>query len=155
MKRTDHCTLGGSPAITSEWLQGALAPLVQNLREDSAECGEDFLDDKEWRELLKLDLLALLQTEAENATHERERLEVEMLLRSDQLADDHRVTVADHAKWRDDLAAQQAAQRPADEIDDQLEADPMIERIARRRKNSEAARTLAILDSLKEGATEA
>jgi hypothetical protein len=103
MKRTDDCTLGGSPAITSEWLQGALAPLVQNLREDSAECGEDFLDDKEWLGLLKLDLLALLQTEAENATHERERLEVEMLLRPDQLADDHRVTVADHAKWRDEL----------------------------------------------------
>jgi hypothetical protein len=26
-----------------------------------------------------------------------------MLLRSDQLADDRRVTVADHAKWRDEL----------------------------------------------------
>jgi hypothetical protein len=103
MKRPDCCTLGGSPAITSEWLNRALAPIIENLREDSAECGEDFLDDKEWLELLKLDLLALLQTEAENATHERERLEVEMLLRSDQLADDRRVTVADHAKWRDEL----------------------------------------------------
>ena len=148
MKRPDCCTLGGSPAISTEWLNGALAPLVEKLREDSAECGEDFLDDREWRDLLKLDLLALLQTEAENATLERERLEVEMLLRSDQLADDRRVTVADHAKWRDDLAAQQAAQQPADEIDASLEADPMIERIARRRKNSEAARTLAILDEL-------
>ena len=144
MKRPDCCTLGGSPAISSEWLNRALAPLVEKLREDSAECGEDFLDDREWRDLLKLDLLALLQTEAENATHERERLEVEMLLRSDQLADDHRVTVADHAKWRDDLAAQQAAQQSAYEI----EADPIIERIARRRKNSEAARVLAILDEL-------
>ena len=105
MKR-DCCTLYcGSPAITSEWLQGALAPLVQNLREDSAECGEDFLGDKEWRDLLKLDLLALLEAEAKNATHERERLEVELLLRSDQLATDHtrRVTVADHAKWREEL----------------------------------------------------
>jgi hypothetical protein len=72
-----------------------------------------------------------------------EPLEIERLIRPDQ-----RFTVADHAKWRDDLAAQQAAQRPADEIDASLEADPMIERIARRRKNSEAARTLAILDEL-------
>ncbi len=72
-----------------------------------------------------------------------EPLEIERLIRPDQ-----RFTVADHAKWRDDLAAQQAAQQPADEIDASLEADPMIERIARRRKNSEAARTLAILDEL-------
>jgi hypothetical protein len=78
-----------------------------------------------------------------------EPLEIERLIRPDQ-----RFTVADHAKWRDDLAAQQAAQQPADEIDAELEADPMIERIARRRKNSEAARTLAILDEL-ERSTEA
>ena len=153
MKRPDCCTLGGSPAISSEWLNRALAPIIENLREDSAECGEDFLDDKEWRDLLKLDLLDLLQTEAANATRERQRLEVELLLRPDQLADDHRVSIADHERFRRDLAAQQAAQQ-ADEIDDAL-ADPMIERIARRRKNSEAARTLAILDELKEGATEA
>ena len=153
MKRPDCCTLGGSPAISSEWLNRALAPIIENLREDSAECGEDFLDDKEWRDLLKLDLLDLLQTEAANATRERQRLEVELLLRPDQLADDHRVSIADHQRFRRDLAAQQANQQ-ADEIDEIL-ADPMIERVARRRKNSEAARTLAILDELKEGATEA
>jgi hypothetical protein len=61
---------------------------------------------------------------------------------------DQRFTVADHAKWRAELAASLADQQPADEIDASLEADPMIERIARRRKNSEAARTLAILDEL-------
>jgi hypothetical protein len=71
-----------------------------------------------------------------------EPLEIERLIRPDQ-----RFTVADHAKWRDDLAAQQAAQQPADEIDDAL-ADPAVELHARRRKNSEAARTLAILDEL-------
>jgi anti-sigma-K factor RskA len=80
----------------------------------------------------------------------REPLEVERLIRDDQ-----RFTIADHEKGQADLRATQAAQQPADEIDASLEADPMIERIARRRKNSEAARTLAILDSLKEGATEA
>jgi hypothetical protein len=77
-----------------------------------------------------------------------EPLEIERLIRPDQ-----RFTVADHAKWRDDLAAQQAAQQPADEIDDAL-ADPAVELHARRRKNSEAARTLAILDEL-ERSTEA
>jgi hypothetical protein len=67
---------------------------------------------------------------------------------------DQRFTVADHQQWQADLRASQAHPAPADELDDAL-ADPMIERIARRRKNSEAARVLAILDSLKEGATEA
>ena len=65
------------------------------------------------------------------------------------------MNVEDHHKWRQHLAAQQTAQQaPCDELDEML-ADPMIERVARRRKNSEAARTLAILDELKEGATEA
>jgi hypothetical protein len=90
------------------------------------------------------------------STH-RELLPVELLVRDDQRVDDHtrRVTIDDQQNFRHALAASQANQQAADEIDDQLEADPMIERIARRRKNSEAARTLAILDSLKEGATEA
>jgi hypothetical protein len=78
----------------------------------------------------------------------REPLEVEKLIRPDQ-----RFTVADHAKWRDDIAARLTDQQP-DPIDDAL-GDPAVELHARRRKNSEAARTLAILDSLKEGATEA
>ena len=79
----------------------------------------------------------------------REPLEIERLIPADQ-----RFTVADHEKWQADLRASQAHPAPADELDEML-ADPMIERIARRRKNSEAARTLAILDELKEGATEA
>ena len=78
-----------------------------------------------------------------------EPLEVERLIRDDQ-----RFTIADHEKWQADLRSSQARPAPADELDEML-ADPMIERIARRRKNSEAARTLAILDELKEGATEA
>ena len=81
----------------------------------------------------------------------REPLEVERLIRDDQrhtTPERRRVSVAEHERFRADLAAQQAAQQPADEIDASLEADPMIERIARRRKNSEAARTLAILDEL-------
>jgi hypothetical protein len=88
----------------------------------------------------------------------REPLPVEMLIRDDQrhtTPERRRVSVAEHERFRADLAASLAAQQPVDEIDASLEADPMIERIARRRKNSEAARTLAILDELKEGATEA
>jgi hypothetical protein len=83
------------------------------------------------------------------STH-RELLPVERLVRDDQRVDDHtrRVSVAEHEQFQKHLAAQQAAQQPVDEIDASLEADPMIERIARRRKNSEAARTLAILDEL-------
>jgi hypothetical protein len=79
------------------------------------------------------------------------------LIRDDQrhnTPERRRVTVAEHQQFQKHIAAQQAAQQPADEIDASLEADPMIERIARRRKNSEAARTLAILDEL-ERSTEA
>lgn len=75
---------------------------------------------------------------------EPEPLEVERLIRDDQR---HSVSVADHEKWQADLRASQAHPAPADERDDAL-ADPLVERIARRRKNSEAARTLAILDEL-------
>jgi hypothetical protein len=92
------------------------------------------------------------------STH-RELLPVELLVRGDQRVDDHtrRVTIDDQQNFRRALAASQVNRQAdliADEIDDQLEADPMIERIARRRKNSEAARTLAILDEL-ERSTEA
>jgi hypothetical protein len=83
------------------------------------------------------------------STH-RELLPVELLVRDDQRVDDHtrRVSVAEHEQFQKHLAASLADQQPVDEIDASLEADPMIERIARRRKNSEAARTLAILDEL-------
>ena len=64
------------------------------------------------------------------------------------------ISIAAHEAWRVQMAKMAAKLQP-DPIDDALEADPIIERIARRRKNSEAARTLAILDELKEGATEA
>jgi hypothetical protein len=92
------------------------------------------------------------------STH-RELLPVELLVRGDQRVDDHtrRVTIDDQQNFRRALAASQVNRQAdpiADEIDASLEADPMIERIARRRKNSEAARTLAILDEL-ERSTEA
>jgi hypothetical protein len=79
-----------------------------------------------------------------------------LLIRDDQrhTPEGRRVSIAEHQQFQKHLAASLAAQQPADEIDDALEADPMIERIARRRKNSEAARTLAILDEL-ERSTEA
>jgi hypothetical protein len=93
------------------------------------------------------------------STH-RELLPVELLVRDDQRVDDHtrRVTIDDQQNFRRALAASQVNRQAdpiADEIDDELEADPAVELHARRRKNSEAARVLAILDSLKEGATEA
>jgi hypothetical protein len=81
----------------------------------------------------------------------REPLEVERLIRDDQrhsTPERRRVSIAEHQHFQKHIAASLAAQQPADEIDASLEADPMIERIARRRKNSEAARTLAILDEL-------
>jgi hypothetical protein len=81
----------------------------------------------------------------------REPLEVERLIRDDQrhsTPERRRVSIAEHQQFQKHIAASLAAQQPADEIDASLEADPMIERIARRRKNSEAARTLAILDEL-------
>ena len=86
----------------------------------------------------------------------REPLEVERLIPEHQrhTPERRRVSVAEHEQFQKHLAASLADQQPVDEIDAELEADPMIERIARRRKNSEAARTLAILDEL-ERSTEA
>jgi hypothetical protein len=86
----------------------------------------------------------------------REPLEVERLIRDDQrhTPERRRVSVAEHQSFREDMQRRLRGMQPADEIDASLEADPMIERIARRRKNSEAARTLAILDEL-ERSTEA
>jgi hypothetical protein len=87
----------------------------------------------------------------------REPLEIERLIRDDQrhsTPERRRVSVAEHEQFQKHLAASLAAQQPAQQSADEIEADPMIERIARRRKNSEAARTLAILDEL-EMSTEA
>lgn len=54
------CTLDGqTPVITEQWLAAALAPIISELREDSAECGE-WLEDGEWLALLKQDLGELL-----------------------------------------------------------------------------------------------
>jgi hypothetical protein len=88
----------------------------------------------------------------------REPLEVERLIRADQrhtAQERRRVSVAEHERFRADIAARLRAMQQPDPIDDELEPDPAVELHARRRKNSEAARVLAILDSLKEGATEA
>jgi hypothetical protein len=86
----------------------------------------------------------------------REPLEVERLIPEHQRhnPERRRVSVAEHEQFQKHLAASLAAQQPAQQSADEIEADPMIERIARRRKNSEAARTLAILDEL-ERSTEA
>jgi hypothetical protein len=73
------------------------------------------------------------------------------LIRDDQrhnTPERRRVSVAEHEQFQKHLAASLAAQQAADEIDDELEPDPAVELHARRRKNSEAARTLAILDEL-------
>ena len=85
----------------------------------------------------------------------RELLPVELLVRADERIDDHtrRVTIADHERFRRDLAAQQSAQQAQpdpidDELDDGLVTDPLIERIGRGRKQSEARRVLAILDQI-------
>jgi hypothetical protein len=64
------------------------------------------------------------------------------------------VSIGEHEQFQKHIAASLADQQAADPIDDAL-GDPAVELHARRRKNSEAARVLAILDSLKEGATEA
>jgi hypothetical protein len=73
------------------------------------------------------------------------------LIRDDQrhtAPERRRVSIAEHQQFQKHIAASLAAQQPADEIDDELEADPAVELHARRRKNSEAARVLAILDEL-------
>ena len=83
----------------------------------------------------------------------RELLPIELLVRDDQRIDDHtrRVTIDDQQKFRCELAASQAAQQadPIDnELDDGLVTDPLIERVGRGRKQSEARRVLAILDEI-------
>ena len=70
----------------------------------------------------------------------REPLEVERLIRDDQ-----RFTVADHQQWREDLAASQAQPDP---IDDELEADPIFDRLPERRSTKATSHLLGILDSL-------
>ena len=71
----------------------------------------------------------------------REPLEIERLIRDDQ-----RFTIADHQQWREDLAAQQAAQQ-ADEIDDAL-ADPVLDHLPQYRSSKSTSRLLGLLDEL-------
>jgi len=84
------------------------------------------------------------------STH-RELLPVELLVRDDQRVDDHtrRVSVADHAKWRAELAASLADQRP-DPIDDQL-ADPIHDHAPAYRCGKAKSRLLGILDEIERG----
>lgn len=79
----------------------------------------------------------------------RELLPVELLVRDDQRVDDHtrRVSVADHEKFRRDLAAS-PANKQVNELDDDIDVDPLIERVGRGRKKSEARKVLEILDQL-------
>ena len=77
---------------------------------------------------------------------EPEPLEIERLIRADQR---HSVSVADHQQWREDLAASQAAQQAQpDPIDDELEADPIFDRLPERRSTKSTSRLLGILDQL-------
>ncbi len=87
----------------------------------------------------------------------REPLPVELLIRDDQrhTPERRRVSIGEHERFCADMQRRLRAMQQPDPIDDELEPDPAVELHARRRKNSEAARVLAILDSLKEGATEA
>ena len=73
-----------------------------------------------------------------------EPLEIERLIRDDQ-----RFTIADHERFRCELAAQQAAQQ-ADEIDDAL-ADPVLDRAPAYRSSKSTSRLLSILDEIERG----
>jgi hypothetical protein len=64
------------------------------------------------------------------------------------------VSVAEHQKWREQIAGQQVDQcnSVADPIDDALEANPIFDRLPQRRSNKATSRLLGILDQLnKEG----
>ena len=71
----------------------------------------------------------------------REPLEVERLIRADQ-----RFTIADHERFRRELAAQQSAQQ-ADPIDDAL-ADPVLDHLPQYRSSKSTSRLLGLLDEL-------
>ncbi len=82
----------------------------------------------------------------------RELLPVELLVRDDQRIDDHtrRVTINDQQKFRCELAASQANQQPADEIDNAL-ADPVLDHAPAYRSNKSTSRLLSILDEIERG----
>ncbi len=82
------------------------------------------------------------------STH-RELLPVELLVRDDQRVDEptRRVSVAEHERFRADIAASLAAQQPGDEIDDQL-ADPIHDHAPAYRSSKATSRLLGILGTL-------
>jgi hypothetical protein len=79
----------------------------------------------------------------------REPLEVERLIRDDQhhtTPERRRVSVAEHQRFRADLAASLADLQP-DPIDDAM-ADPVLDHIPQRRSGKAAKSVLAMLDNL-------
>jgi hypothetical protein len=72
------------------------------------------------------------------------------LIRDDQrhsTPERRRVSVAEHERFRADLAASLAAQQPADEIDDAL-GDPVLDHLPSYQSKKKTARVLGILDQL-------
>ena len=82
-----------------------------------------------------------------------EPLEIERLIRDDQrhsTPERRRVSVAEHERFRADIAASLTDQRP-DPIDDAL-GDPVLDHLPSYQSKKKTARVLGILDQLnKEG----
>lgn len=82
----------------------------------------------------------------------REPLEVERLIRDDQrhtAPERRRVSIAEHERFRADIAASLADQRP-DPIDEAL-ADPVLDHAPAYRSNKSTSRLLSILDEIERG----
>jgi hypothetical protein len=84
----------------------------------------------------------------------REPLEVERLIPEHQrhtAPERRRVSVAEHERFRADIAASLGDQQPVDEIDDAL-GDPVLDHLPSYQSKKKTARVLGILDQLnKEG----
>ena len=83
----------------------------------------------------------------------RESLEVERLIRDDQhhtTPERRRVSVAEHQRFRADLAASLADLQPADEIDDAL-GDPIHDHAPAYRSNKSTSHLLNLLDEIERG----
>jgi hypothetical protein len=81
----------------------------------------------------------------------RESLEVERLIRDDQrhTPERRRVSVAEHERFRADIAASLADQQP-DPIDDAL-ADPIHDHAPAYRSNKSTSHLLNLLDEIERG----
>jgi hypothetical protein len=81
----------------------------------------------------------------------RESLEVERLIRDDQrhTPERRRVSVAEHERFRADIAASLADQQP-DPIDDAL-ADPIHDHAPAYRSNKSTSHLLNLLDKIERG----